>query len=179
MNAEPLRKILALEREKDYDDSAVFGGLNKFLNNWSEQAVESVSNPKTLKSFRKLFQTDYASMTVEQRKEWATSVLDFLDKLEGKSSVSEKPETKKVRPESVKLPAKPKKAPAAKRAAAKAKKSEQQPEAAATPPKTAAPAKRKAAAAKTKAKAPKGKPAATRTRKKASTKKPLWPKGKN
>jgi len=113
MNVEPLRKILALEREKGYDDSAVFGGLNKFLNNWSEQAIESVSNPKTLRSFRKLFKTDYASVTVEQRKEWVTSVLDFLDKLEGKSSVPEKTEIKKVRPKSTKRPAKPKKAPAA------------------------------------------------------------------
>jgi ATP-dependent DNA helicase RecG len=112
MNAEPLRKILALEREKGYNDSAVFGGLNKFLNNWSEQVVESVPNPKTLKSFRKLFKTDYASMTVEQRKEWVANVLDFLDELEGKASVSEKTETKKALPKSIKRPARPKKAPA-------------------------------------------------------------------
>lgn len=88
---------------------------------------------------------------------------------------AEPPAPDKAKKAEAPLPAeaeKPKKAPAAKRAAAKAKKSEQQPKAAAKPPKKAAPAKRKAAAAKTKAKAPKGKPAATRTRKKASTKKP-------
>ena len=112
MNAEPLCKILALEREKGYDDSAVFGGLNKFLNNWAEQAVESVSNPKTLASFRKLFQADYASMTVEQRKEWVASVLDFLDELEGKAGVSEKSEVKRGRSKAVKRSAKSKKAPA-------------------------------------------------------------------
>ena len=111
MNAEPLQKILALEREKGYDDSAVFGGLNKFLNIWSEQAVESVSNPKTLKSFRKLFKSDYTLMTVEQRKEWVAGVLDFLDELKGKPRISEKPEIKKVRPRSIKRPAKSKKTP--------------------------------------------------------------------
>ncbi len=98
MNAEPLRKILAFEREKGYDDSAVFGGLNKFLINWSEQTAESISNPKTLSSFRKLFKADYAAMTVEQRKEWIASVLDFLDKPEGAAGVSEETETKKVTP---------------------------------------------------------------------------------
>ncbi len=110
MDAEPLRKILALESERGYDDSAVFGGLNRFLNNWSEQAMASVSNPKTLKSFGKLFITDYTSLTVDQRKGWIANVLVFLDELEGKSSVSEKTEIRKAPTKRSKQPARPKKA---------------------------------------------------------------------
>jgi ATP-dependent DNA helicase RecG len=113
MNAEPLRKILALEREKGYDDSSVFGGLDKFLSNWSEQAGGSISNPETLKSFRKLFKAGYSMMTVEQRKEWISSVLDFLDRPEGTAAASGETETKKIPHKRSKRSARPKKAPAA------------------------------------------------------------------
>lgn len=117
MNAESLRKILALEREKGYDDSAVFGGLNKFLSNWSEQAGGSISNPETLKTFRKLFKADYSAMVVEQRKEWIASVLDFLDRPEGTTAVSGEAETKKTPHKRSKRSARPKKAPVTESAA--------------------------------------------------------------
>lgn len=105
MNAEPLRKILAIERERGYDDAAVFGGLNKFLKNWSEQAAASVTNPKALPSFRKLFKTDYASLAVEQRQEWTASVLAFLDELEGKAGVSGNTGVKKTPSKRTRKPA--------------------------------------------------------------------------
>jgi ATP-dependent DNA helicase RecG len=113
MNVEALRKILDLEREKGYDDSAVFGGLNKFLANWSGQAAESISHPETLKSFRQLFRADYTAMTVQQRQEWVENARHFLDDIEIKNTVSEKPASKTARTKSVKRSARPKKAPAA------------------------------------------------------------------
>jgi ATP-dependent DNA helicase RecG len=112
MNSEPLRKILDLERERGYDDSAVFGGLNRFLANWSGRAAESISGPEILKSFHQLFQADYAAMTVKQRQEWVENARHFLDEIEGKSTVPEKPEEKTTRPKSIKRPARTKKAPA-------------------------------------------------------------------
>jgi len=91
MDTGPLRKILDLEQKKGYQDSAVFGGLDRFLQNWSGQAVESVVSPQLLKRFRQLFKADYASMTVEQRREWINSILGFLADLEGKGSLDRPP----------------------------------------------------------------------------------------
>jgi len=82
MNAEALRKVLDLERQRGYVDSAVFGGLDKFLHNWSDQAMASLATPSLLSRFRSLFGVSYASMDAEQRRQWAHDVLSFLDKME-------------------------------------------------------------------------------------------------
>jgi len=86
INAESLRKILDLEQKSGYADSAVFGGLDKFLRNWSGQATASITSPDLLKRFRQFFNASYGSLTPEQRREWANSVLGFLAGMEGKSS---------------------------------------------------------------------------------------------
>ncbi|MGD9143557.1 MAG: DNA helicase RecG, partial [Dehalococcoidia bacterium] len=100
MNAEPLRKIFELERKKGYDDTAVFGGLNKFLSNWSGQAVESITDPKLLRKFRQLVEKDYGDMTVEQRREWMESVDGLLDEIEHpkQSAPTPKPKAKPGKP---------------------------------------------------------------------------------
>jgi len=80
INVESLRKVLELEHRKGYADSAVFGGLDKFLRNWAGQAIESITDPKLLNRFQKLHlvKPKYASLTKQQRKEWVKAVLDFL-----------------------------------------------------------------------------------------------------
>ncbi len=84
MNVESLYKVLELEQKKGYADSAVIGGLDKFLRNWSGQALNSITNPRLLKKFRKLHpdNLNYASLTREQRKEWIESLLGFLAEVE-------------------------------------------------------------------------------------------------
>ena len=84
LNTEPLRKILELECEKGYVDSAVIGGLDRFLHNWAGQALESITNPHLLNRFKKLHlvNSSYASLTKEQRKEWVNDVLNFLPEAE-------------------------------------------------------------------------------------------------
>jgi len=84
INFEPLRKILELEHKKGYLDSAVIGGLDRFLRNWTAKATESVTNPQLLSRFRKLHlvNSNYASLTKEQRREWVNSVLNFLAEAE-------------------------------------------------------------------------------------------------
>ena len=84
LNTGPLLKILDLESKKGYSDSAVIGGLDKFLHNWAPQAVESITIRELLKRFNKLnlASSDYASLTKEQRKEWVDSLLAFLVELE-------------------------------------------------------------------------------------------------
>ena len=93
VNVESLRKILALEHKKGYLDSAVFGGLDRFLCNWTGQAVESITDAQLSKRFHKLrlVNSSYASLTVEQRQEWVSNVLDWLaeaERMEGKKSAT-------------------------------------------------------------------------------------------
>jgi ATP-dependent DNA helicase RecG len=84
LNDESLRKVLELESKKGYADSAVFGGLDKFLHKWSAQAVESISSPRLLARFKKLrlIDSNYAALTKDERREWIRSVLDFLAEIE-------------------------------------------------------------------------------------------------
>jgi len=84
LNTESLGKILELECNKGYSDSAVIGGLDRFLHNWAGQAAESITAPGLLKRFGKLHLLDskYASLTTEQRKEWMDSLVGFLAELE-------------------------------------------------------------------------------------------------
>ena len=82
INVEPLRKILELERNKGYSDSAVIGGLDKFLRRWSGQAIESIANPQLLNRFHRLVNSSYASLTRQQRQEWVAAVLNFLVEVE-------------------------------------------------------------------------------------------------
>lgn len=112
MNTESLRKVLDLERRRDYADSSVFGGLDKFLHNWSAQAVASVVNPALLRRFHRLFNSSYTSMSREQRQQWISDVLSFLDDMENKDSAKAssavgqvQPSVKKKPPVKVKKPA--------------------------------------------------------------------------
>jgi ATP-dependent DNA helicase RecG len=83
LNIESLRKILELEREKGYTDSAVIGGLDSFLHRWSGQAIESITNPKLLAEFRRLRLdvSKYATMTQPHRQRWIEEILTFLPSL--------------------------------------------------------------------------------------------------
>ena len=80
LNTESLYKILKLEHQKGYTDSAVFGGLDKFLKHWTGQAMESVTDLQLRNRFHqlRLVNPKYASLTKQQRKEWVGAVLDFL-----------------------------------------------------------------------------------------------------
>ena len=84
IDIKPLRKILELEHEKDYADSAVIGGLDRFLRRWAGQAMESLASPQLVKRFRQLhlIDSDYASLTKQQRKQWVDEVLHFLSEVE-------------------------------------------------------------------------------------------------
>ena len=84
INAEQLRKILQLEQQKGYQDSAVFGGLDRFLKNWAPKAIDSITNRQLLLSFHRLRLADsnYASLSPDERQQWLGKVLDFLDRAE-------------------------------------------------------------------------------------------------
>jgi len=83
VNFEPLRRILELECEKGYLDSAVIGGLDRFLRRWAGQAIESITSPQLLRQFQslRLLDLNYASLTKQQRKEWIDKVFAFLSEV--------------------------------------------------------------------------------------------------
>ncbi|MFH0846654.1 MAG: ATP-dependent DNA helicase RecG [Chloroflexota bacterium] len=106
LNAEPLWRVLELEKKKGYQNQAVFGGLDKFLRNWSATAVESITLPRYLFRFRelRLDAPGYVSMTAEERKVWIDNVLAFLSLLESpksyisaKAALSRSPKVKSVK----------------------------------------------------------------------------------
>ena len=104
MNADSLRKVLNLEKQRDYADSSVFGGLDKFLHNWSTQAAGSVVSTALLKRFHRLFDSSYTAMSREQRRQWVSDVLSFLEDMENKDNAKESPAVSRVQPSVKKKP---------------------------------------------------------------------------
>jgi ATP-dependent DNA helicase RecG len=95
LNGGPLRRVLELEREKDYTDRAVIGGLDRFLSRWAARAAASIATPRLLADFKKLHldNAGYTSLDKEQRKKWIADVLVFLESANEKDT--EKPPRKK------------------------------------------------------------------------------------
>ena len=63
-----LRNILLLEESRGFDDRAVVGGLDKFIQRWSKAMVEHLgSSPQT----GQLVEASYAAMQAEERRAWA------------------------------------------------------------------------------------------------------------
>ena len=77
----PLRKILDLEFKKGFQDSAVIGGLDKFLALWSSQYSQLIFDPGLLKRLLLICPPNprYAAMNKIQRKEWISAMMSFLD----------------------------------------------------------------------------------------------------
>jgi len=113
VNVDSLRKILNLEQSKGYADTAVIGGLDRFLGNWTGQVMASITSPQLLKRFHKLAGNSYASQTEQQRKEWVSGLLDLLAEIESQGRGKDKlPEGSGVSPSSVKLSSRPRRATA-------------------------------------------------------------------
>ncbi|MBM3167419.1 MAG: ATP-dependent DNA helicase RecG, partial [Chloroflexi bacterium] len=81
IDAEPLRTILKLERKRNYANTAVFGGIDRYLNNWAEETrIKIASSPPLLARFYEL-QLDkpsYATWDTGKRKAWVTDILNWL-----------------------------------------------------------------------------------------------------
>jgi len=78
----PLHKVLELEHKKGYSDSAVFGGLDRFLVQWAAQNEGNITDPALLKRFKKLPDIGYASLDKRQRKHQIKNILSFIAELE-------------------------------------------------------------------------------------------------
>jgi hypothetical protein len=88
-----LRKVLALEQKKNYSNTAVIGGLDKFVRNWYSQVISTVSDPKLLKRIKslRLSNPNYDKLTPESRQQWTDNLLVLIDDLaDNKTTVPEK-----------------------------------------------------------------------------------------
>ncbi|MBP1706607.1 MAG: recG [Chloroflexi bacterium] len=92
VNTGPLRKILDIENKRGYSDSAVFGGLDKFIRNWLPQLSAAMPDPVFLRRFSALYppHPGYAQMNRVQRKEWSEAILTLLSELENRPTTNRK-----------------------------------------------------------------------------------------
>lgn len=91
LNTESLRKIIELEQKKGYSDSAVIGGLDRFLSNWVGQVVGSISSRRLLERINRLGGSNYASLAKPQRKKWISDVFELLHEVESQPGTGDKP----------------------------------------------------------------------------------------
>ena len=84
INVEPLRTILHMECQRNYANTAVIGGLDRYLRNWAGGTRDKLSSPKLLSQFDELqlAESDYAAWDRSRREIWVKSVLDWLAKAE-------------------------------------------------------------------------------------------------
>jgi len=64
----PFLSILQIEETKGFDDSAVVGGLDRFIQRWSQDISGQTSNVRLV---RRLLRPSYAAMSPQERSKWA------------------------------------------------------------------------------------------------------------
>ena len=74
-----LKKILTLERQKGFKDTAVVGGLDRFLARWLEGSPAGSSNAERAGPAIKIPSRGYAAITSTQRERWVENTLKLLD----------------------------------------------------------------------------------------------------
>lgn len=62
------RNILGLEESRGFNDSAVVGGMDRFIQRWSQDMAGHLTNPELACH---LAQATYSSMSPEARRDWA------------------------------------------------------------------------------------------------------------
>jgi ATP-dependent DNA helicase RecG len=78
INVKSLDKILEQEIKKGYSDTAIIGGLDKFLKLWLEQTASAQVDPAVREALTELFSVHYADFNESRRSKWVKSALSFL-----------------------------------------------------------------------------------------------------
>ncbi len=100
-----LRKVLFLERELDYRNKAVIGGLDKFVSTWYQEAREESSDPESLRLVEEVVASLGAYSTLEETRERERIITEILEKLRQKRET--KVESREGTGESVPSPPSP------------------------------------------------------------------------
>ena len=104
LDASSLRKVLQLEAEKGCHDSAVIGGLDRFLNSCFAGPSDLAGRFTQDKNLRQhfLLKSGYAALDLKQRADWVNKALSLLEEPGGiKAAGGSRTET------AAKLPPKP------------------------------------------------------------------------
>jgi ATP-dependent DNA helicase RecG len=90
ISVEPLRTILQMESQKNYANTTVFGGLDKYLHKWATDASTRLNSPDLMSRFNELHlaDSDYAGWNLDNRKAWVKNVLDWLAQAERSVSIA-------------------------------------------------------------------------------------------
>ena len=95
------RSILTMEESRGFDNKAVMGGLDRFIQTWAEEMAAQLGDGQAASG---LLDTHYSGMTGEERGIWATKWRSFLDAGSidtvangAEIDVPEPPKTKKTR----------------------------------------------------------------------------------
>jgi ATP-dependent DNA helicase RecG len=80
-NTDKLRKILQLEQKKGFQNTAVIGGLDKYLKIWVDQIIASNNDSAEIYALKKTFLNPqlYADLDQIHRGEWVKQALEYLD----------------------------------------------------------------------------------------------------
>jgi ATP-dependent DNA helicase RecG len=72
VDLETLQKIFRLEAQKGYLDTAVIGGIDRFLDNWTQHNLIKPSTPTETSLLKRIVsrKVRYSSMSPEERKTW-------------------------------------------------------------------------------------------------------------
>jgi ATP-dependent DNA helicase RecG len=88
VEVEPLRTILNIECQRGYVDTAVIGGLDKYLTRWANRNRNKIVSKQHLACFKKLGlgKPVYADLDINKRKLWVTDLEALLDKIENEAT---------------------------------------------------------------------------------------------
>ncbi len=100
IEVEPLRTILKMECQRNFANTSVIGGLDRFLNKWARETRDKINSPQLLAQFNKLqlLMSNYGAWGPDKRKVWTKDVLDWLAKVEKSAGTTstKKPQVRSV-----------------------------------------------------------------------------------
>ena len=84
IDIEPLRTILQMECQRNYANTTVFGGLDKYICKWARETRDRINSPELLARFIELQLDDsgYSEWDIGKRRAWVSDVLDWLARAE-------------------------------------------------------------------------------------------------
>ena len=86
---ETLKRILALERDKGYQNTAVIGGLDRLALHWQEQVTSEVSDPQPKQRLSRVLERLKCYPDLQTREERALAVEEMLNILAGREPMGQ------------------------------------------------------------------------------------------
>ena len=75
----PFRNILKLEGSRNFDNSAVVGGLDRFTQRWAEAIGAHFLGSPGSDLAKELLESTYSALSAAQRRQWSGQWLELLE----------------------------------------------------------------------------------------------------